>query len=99
MSPQSSIRQKNIFKKGAKNMKSTGIIRNIDELGRIVIPKEIRKKFGLSSTDPVEIFVEGEKIILARYEASCSFCDSSENVTEFKGKKICKACLYELKNH
>jgi transcriptional pleiotropic regulator of transition state genes len=78
-------------------MKSTGIIRNIDELGRIVIPKEIRKKFGLSSTDPVEIFIEGDKIVLTRYQASCSFCDSCENIVEFKGKKICKACLYELK--
>lgn len=78
-------------------MKSTGIIRNIDELGRIVIPKEIRKKLGIASTDPVEIFIEGEKIILTRYQACCSFCDSSENVTEFKGKRVCRACLYELR--
>jgi transcriptional pleiotropic regulator of transition state genes len=80
-------------------MKSTGIVRNIDELGRIVIPKEIRKKLGLASTDPVEIFIEGEKIILTRYTASCSFCDSSDSVLEFKGKKICRACLYELKHN
>lgn len=67
-------------------MKSTGIIRSIDELGRIVIPKEIRKKLGIASTDPVEIYVDGEKIILAKYEPNCSFCNSTEGVVEFKGE-------------
>ncbi len=79
-------------------MKSTGIIRSIDELGRIVIPKEIRKKLGIASTDPVEIYVDGEKIILVKYEPNCCFCASAENVTEFKGKKVCRTCLYELKH-
>ena len=79
-------------------MKSTGIISNIDELGRIVVPKEIRKKLGISSTDPVEIYVDGEKIVLMKYEPNCSFCSSTENVVEFKGKKVCRACLYELKH-
>lgn len=80
-----------------KVMKSTGIIRSIDELGRIVIPKEIRKKLGIASTDPVEIYVDGEKIVLAKYEPNCNFCGSGDSVTEFKGKKICRACLFELK--
>ena len=78
-------------------MKSTGIVRNVDELGRIVIPKEMRKKMGIASSDPLEIYVEADKIILTKYVTSCSFCESGEETTDFKGKKICKACLQELK--
>ena len=79
-------------------MKSTGIIRNVDELGRIVIPKEMRKKMDIASSDPVEIYVEGNKIILTKYHASCSFCGGEGDVVEFKGKKICAQCRTELKN-
>lgn len=79
-------------------MKSTGIIRNVDELGRIVIPKEMRKKMDIANSDPVEIYVEGNKIILTKYQPNCSFCASEENILEFKGKKICAECLNELKN-
>ena len=78
-------------------MKSTGIVRNIDELGRIVIPKEMRKKMDIASSDPVEIYVDGDKIILTKYCPYCSFCQSENEVTEFKGKKICKACLDEIR--
>lgn len=78
-------------------MKSTGIVRHVDELGRIVIPKEMRKKMDIDNTDPVEIFVEGDKIILTKYCPACCFCGGEENVVEFKGKKICGACLTELK--
>ena len=77
-------------------MKSTGIVRNIDELGRIVVPKEIRRKLGIANTDPVEIYVEGDKIILTKYLPVCHFCSGSENVVEYKGKKICKSCIAEL---
>ena len=79
-------------------MKSTGIVRNVDELGRIVVPKEIRKKMGIASSDPVEIYVDGDKIILTKYLPCCSFCASEDGVVEFKGKKICTACLEEIKN-
>ena len=79
------------------NMKSTGIVRNVDELGRIVIPKEMRKKMDIANSDPVEIYVDGDKIILTKYTPSCSFCASDAEVCEFKGKKICKDCLNELK--
>lgn len=79
-------------------MKSTGIIRNVDELGRIVIPKEMRKKMDIANSDPVEIYVEGNKIILTKYQPNCSFCASEENILEFKGKKICAECLNDLKN-
>ena len=78
-------------------MKATGIIRNIDELGRIVVPKEIRKKLGIENTDPVEIYVEDEKIILKKYQPACHFCGSVDNITEFKDKKICSTCIKALR--
>lgn len=77
-------------------MKSTGIVRNIDELGRIVVPKEIRNRLGIANTDPVEIYVEGDKIILTKYTPVCHFCGSAENVIDFKSKKICSVCAEEL---
>ena len=78
-------------------MKSTGIVRNVDELGRIVIPKEMRRQMGITSSDPVEIFVEGDRIILEKYHPCCHFCSSTDAVVEFKGKKICNACIEQLK--
>lgn len=78
-------------------MKSTGIVRSVDELGRIVIPKEMRTKMNISSSDPIEIYVDGDKIILKKYENSCLFCGGGENLTEFKGKMICSSCLEELR--
>lgn len=80
-------------------MKSTGIVRNIDELGRIVIPKEMRKRMDIASNDPVEIFVDGEKIILTKYQPSCIFCGSSESVVDFRGKRICEECVRSLKEY
>lgn len=78
-------------------MKSTGIVRNVDELGRIVIPKEMRTKMDISSSDPIEIYVEGNRIILEKYEQNCMFCQNSTDLFAFKGKKICADCLKELK--
>lgn len=78
-------------------MKSTGIVRNIDELGRIVIPKEIRRVMQIASADPVEIYVEEDKIILKKHSPYCSFCGSSTEISEFKGKKICTGCIEELR--
>ena len=77
-------------------MKSTGIVRNIDELGRIVVPKEIRKKLGIANTDPVEIYVDGNRIILEKYNPVCHFCSSTEGLVDFKGKVVCKSCIDEL---
>ncbi len=79
-------------------MKSTGIVRNVDELGRIVIPKEMRKMMDIANSDPVEIYVDGGKIILTKYHPCCSFCSSDTDVVEFKGKKICRVCLEEIKS-
>lgn len=78
-------------------MKSTGIVRHIDELGRVVVPKEIRKKLGIENTDPVEIYVDGDKIILTKYHPVCHFCGSIDELAEFKGKKVCAACISELR--
>ena len=80
-------------------MKATGIVRHIDELGRIVVPKEIRKKLGIANTDPVEIYVEGDKIILTKFHPACHFCGSTENVTDFKSKKICASCIADIKSN
>lgn len=80
-------------------MKATGVIRRIDELGRIVVPKEIRKKLGIATDDPVEIYVEGEQIILKKHEELCIFCGDGDELTEYCGKKICKSCIEELKNN
>ncbi len=77
-------------------MKPSGIIRNIDKLGRLVVPKEMRDFLGIEKYDPVEIFLEGDKIILKRFDATCIFCSSSEKLFEFEGKMICPACLKKL---
>lgn len=78
-------------------MKSLGIVRKVDELGRIVLPIETRKRLGLSPKDPVEIFVEKDRVVLKKYEPSCIFCGDADNVVLYKDKRICKACLEELK--
>lgn len=79
-------------------MKSTGIIRKVDELGRVVIPIELRNQFNISEKDPIEIFVDGSSIILKKYEKSCLFCGGSKRLNEYKGKLICNKCLEQLKN-
>ena len=78
-------------------MKATGIIRHIDELGRIVLPIEMRRVMELGTADRVEIYVEGDKIILKKHQESCIFCGSSDALTDYNGKHICAACLQNLK--
>lgn len=77
-------------------MKATGIVRKVDELGRIVIPIELRRTMGIDIKDPLEIFVDGEKIILRKYEPTCIFSGSAENLINFKGKMVSKDVLEEL---
>ena len=79
-------------------MKATGILRKIDGLGRIVIPMEIRNKLEIAENDPLEIHVEGSSIVLRKYEPDCTFCGSSRNVVEYKGKNVCEKWISELKN-
>lgn len=77
-------------------MKSTGIVRDVDQLGRVVLPIELRRTFGINVSDPLEIFVDGEHIILKKYQPACMFCDNSSDIIEFKGKKICRNCKEEM---
>jgi len=77
-------------------MKSTGIVRKVDELGRIVIPIELRRTLDIDIKDALEIYVDGEQIILKKYEPACIFCQNARDVVNYKGKNICKDCLAEL---
>ncbi|MCW7999855.1 AbrB family transcriptional regulator [Clostridium sp. cpc1] len=77
-------------------MKSTGVVRKMDQLGRIVFPKELRRTLNLEEGDGLEIYTEGEQIILKKYEPCCIFCGEAKEVINFKGKNICKICLKEL---
>ena len=77
-------------------MKSTGIVRKMDELGRIVLPMELRKSYNLNLKDSLEIYTEGDAIILKKYEPCCIFCGESSNITNYKGKNICENCKKEL---
>lgn len=80
-------------------MKATGVIRSVDELGRLVIPKEIRKTMDIRCGDPLEIFVDGsDTIMLKKYLCACVFCQSTEELSDYKGKKVCSACLDEIKD-
>ncbi|MBT7123248.1 MAG: AbrB/MazE/SpoVT family DNA-binding domain-containing protein [Clostridia bacterium] len=74
-------------------MKSTGIVRKVDSLWRIVLPIELRRVMGIDIKDPIEIFVDENHIVLGKYQPACIFCDSVSGVTEFKGAKICGTCM------
>ncbi len=78
-------------------MKSTGIVRKVDNLGRIVIPKEMRKTMGINPKDPIELYVEGNNIIFKKYESGCHFCGDMKGNTYYKEKFVCNSCLKELK--
>ena len=77
-------------------MKSTGIVRRIDELGRIVLPMELRRNYNLGIKDSVEIYTEGDAIVLKKYEPCCIFCGGSTNITVYKGKNICENCKKDI---
>ena len=77
-------------------MKSTGIIRRVDELGRVVIPIELRNKLGINEKDPIEIFVEGSTILLKKYEPNCIFCGSTKKLLNYNDKLICSKCAEKI---
>ena len=77
-------------------MKSTGIIRRMDELGRVVIPIEIRNQFNIGQKDPIEIYVDGSSIVLKKFEPNCIFCGNTKNLFEYQGKLICKDCSKKI---
>ena len=77
-------------------MKSTGIVRKVDELGRIVIPIELRRTLDIAERDPLEIFVSEDMIMLKKFHTSCIFCDNVKDIISYKGKNVCTACIAEL---
>ncbi len=77
-------------------MKSTGITRKVDELGRIVLPIELRRTLNIEIKDSLEIFVTDNSIVLKKYQPACIFCDNAQDVTVYKGKNICSSCRKEL---
>jgi len=77
-------------------IKSTGIVRKVDELGRVVIPIELRRTLGIEEKDALEIYVDSDKIILKKYEPACVFCGNAENVEIFKGKNVCRECAIDM---
>lgn len=79
-------------------MKSTGIVRKVDELGRIVLPIELRRTLDIEIKDSIEIYVENDSIILKKYEPTCIFCGNSNNLTVYKDKNVCLDCLKDIKN-
>lgn len=78
------------------NMKATGIVRKVDELGRIVIPIELRRNLGIEVRDPLEIYVDEDTILLKRYNPLCILCGESDDLVEYKGKKVCRKCIEKM---
>jgi AbrB family transcriptional regulator, transcriptional pleiotropic regulator of transition state genes len=84
-------------REGGFAMKSTGIVRKVDELGRVVLPIELRRTLDIAEKDALEIYVDGPTIILKKYEPACIFCGDARDVNLYKGKQICANCMNELK--
>ena len=77
-------------------MKSTGIIRKVDELGRIVLPIELRRTLDIAERDELEIYMENDRIILQKCEPSCIFCASARELVSYRGKNICQECIRNM---
>ncbi|HAP31607.1 MAG TPA: AbrB family transcriptional regulator [Firmicutes bacterium] len=84
------------MQKDVSGLKSTGIVRKVDELGRVVIPIELRRTMGINVKDALEIYVDGEKIILKKYEPACIFCSNAEDVKQFSGRNVCRECISKM---
>ena len=78
-------------------MKATGIVRPVDPLGRVVIPVELRRTLNIKTDDSLEVFVDGDFIMLKKYESACIFCGNAKDVENIHGKNVCRNCLDELK--
>ena len=77
-------------------MKATGIVRKMDRLGRVVIPMGLRRLLDINVDDPIEIFMDGESIVLKKYIPACYFCDSADDIITYGGRKICRECIAKL---
>ena len=78
-------------------MKATGIVRKVDDLGRIVLPVELRRTLNIEVRDSLEIYVDDESIILKKYVPACIICGEMDGLVEYRGKKICSKCISTLK--
>lgn len=79
-------------------MKSTGIIRKVDELGRIVLPIELRRMLDIAERDELEIYLDNDRVVLQKFEPSCIFCSSSQKLVSYRGKNVCQECIQTMKN-
>ena len=77
-------------------MKSTGIVRKVDELGRIVLPIELRRTLDIAEKDSMELYIEGDAIILRKYQPADIFCDSAKDIVSYRGKNVCSDCIRML---
>lgn len=77
-------------------MKSTGIVRKVDELGRIVLPIELRRTLDIEEKDEIEFCLEGDKLILRKYEESCLFCSATRDLVTYMGKNVCVDCIRKM---
>lgn len=77
-------------------MKSTGIVRKVDELGRIVLPIELRRTLDIAERDSLEIYVSDDNIVLKKHQPSCIFCDSMKDIRIFRDKNVCSSCVTQL---
>ena len=77
-------------------MKATGIVRKVDELGRIVLPIELRRNLDIEERDPVEIYLDGDRIILQKHEPACLFCGNAHGLVNYRGKNVCQECVRNL---
>lgn len=92
------VKRNNIILRKIEHKGDTnGIVRQVDELGRVVIPKEIRDIFGISEGDPLEVLLDASDIVLKKFEASCTFCGSRINLYDYEEKLICKKCVKKIK--
>lgn len=85
-----------MIKQRSEKMKATGIVRKIDELGRIVLPIELRRTLNIGIKDSLEIFVDGENIVLKQYRPCCIFCGEGNDIVSYKDKNVCKSCIKKL---
>ena len=87
---------KSYRRKGLSNMKSTGIIRKVDDLGRIVLPIELRRTLDIAERDELEIFMEKDQIVLRKFEPACIFCASDRKLVDYNGKNVCRECIRKM---
>lgn len=86
-------------RKGLARLKSTGIIRKVDELGRVVLPAEIRRMLDIAERDELEIYMDNDQIVLKKFEPSCVFCSSSSGLVRYRGKNVCQNCAKEISTY